>query len=85
MPEGWGRAGVELGGTSGYRVGRGRCYRPWVVERPSVELAFSSRDPLHCTAFRCVHALGAFPPWPGSADLATSTGFLIMVRTGLGC
>ena len=57
MPEGWGRAGVELGGTSGYRVGRGRCYRPWAVERRSVEPALPLRVPLHGTALRRVHAL----------------------------
>ena len=54
---GRGCVGVELGGTSGYRVGRGRCYRPWAVERLSVEPALPLRVPLHCTASRRVHAL----------------------------
>ena len=48
---------MELGGTSGYRVGRGRCYCPWAVERLSVEPALPLRVPLHCTASRRVHAL----------------------------
>ena len=56
-PVGRGCVGVELGGTSGYRVGRGRCYRPRAVERLSVEPALPPRVPLHCTTSRCVHAL----------------------------
>ena len=44
-----------------------------------MELAFSSRDPLHCTASRCVHALGTLSPRPGSVDLA----YLNRVRSRL--
>ena len=63
MPEGWGRAGVELGGTSGHRVRRGRCYRPGVVERHTVEPVLPLRGPLNGTAFRHVPRLEDFLHW----------------------
>ena len=54
LPDGRGRAGVELGGTSGYRVGRGLGCRLGVVERHTVEPALPLRGPLNGTAVRHV-------------------------------
>ena len=61
LPDGRGRAGVELGGTSGYRVGRGRGCRPGVVERHTVEPVLPLRGPLNGTAFRHVPRPEGFP------------------------
>ena len=61
LPDGWGRAGVELGGTSGYRVGRGRGCRLGVVERHTVEPVFPRRGPLDGTAARFVPRPVGFP------------------------
>ena len=80
MPVGWGRARVELGGTSGYRVGRGRGYRLGVVERHTVEPVLPSRGPLNGTAFRHV-------PRPEGSLIGCAGGrshASVMVRTILG-
>ena len=63
LPDGWGRAGVELGGTSGYRVGRGRGCRLGVVERHTVEPVLPWRGPLNGTAFRLVPRSVGLPRW----------------------
>ena len=63
LPDGRGRAGVELGGTSGYRVGRGLGCRLGVVERHTVEPVLPLRGPLNGTAFRHVPRPEDVPRW----------------------